>query len=128
EPMTGPGDRHGAEPGPYRVPITGPAARPKPSRGRQVGARVGHGLGRGAKAAARGTGAAGRATYRLTRRATRAEGAGETGLSRLIEVHGLHNAGDTVVAISLAGTLFFQVPSGEARGQVALFLLMTLLP
>jgi MFS family permease len=32
------------------------------------------------------------------------------------------------VAISLAGTLFFQVPSGEARGQVALFLALTMLP
>jgi Major Facilitator Superfamily len=126
--MTGPEDRQGTEPGAYQVPITGASARPRPSRGREVGAKVGHGLGRGARAAARQTGAAGRATYRLTRRATRAEGAGETGLSRLIEVHGLHNAGDTVVTISLAGTLFFQVPSGEARGQVALFLLMTLLP
>ena len=32
------------------------------------------------------------------------------------------------VAISLAGTLFFQVPTGEARGQVALFLGLTMLP
>ena len=32
------------------------------------------------------------------------------------------------VAISLAGTLFFTVPTGEARGQVALFLGLTMLP
>ena len=32
------------------------------------------------------------------------------------------------MAISLAGTLFFQVPTGEARGQVALFLGLTMLP
>lgn len=127
--MTSSDPRHESEPQTYQVPITGAAARPKPpGRGREVGAKVGRSLGRGARAAVHRTGAAGRATYRLTRRATRAEGAGETGLSRLIEVHGLHNAGDTVVAISLAGSLFFQVPSGEARGQVALFLLMTLLP
>ncbi len=127
--MTSPDPRQQDEPKTYRVPITGAAARPKPpGRGREVGAKVGRSLGRGARAAARKTTAAGRATYRLTRRATRAEGAGETGLFRLIEVHGLHNAGDTVVAISLAGSLFFQVPTGEARGQVALFLLMTLLP
>ena len=32
------------------------------------------------------------------------------------------------MAISLAGTLFFQVPTGEARGQVSLFLALTMLP
>ena len=62
------------------------------------------------------------------RRATRAEGAGESGLSRLIELHSFNAAGDAAVAISLAGTLFFQVPTGEARGQVALFLALTMLP
>ncbi|MGB5951974.1 MAG: MFS transporter, partial [Ornithinimicrobium sp.] len=89
---------------------------------------VGGGLGKGARAVGHGTSAAGRATFRTTRRATQAHGAGKTGLSRLIEIHGLHNAGDTIVAVSLAGSLFFQVPTGEARGQVALFLLLTLLP
>lgn len=37
-------------------------------------------------------------------------------------------AGDTLVAVALAGTLFFSVPSGEARGNVALYLLLTLAP
>lgn len=32
------------------------------------------------------------------------------------------------MAVSLAGTLFFTVPTGEARGQVATFLLLTMLP
>lgn len=128
-------DQHHDEPGAYPAPIRGVSARPRPSRAAVVGSRVGRGMGRGARvaargtsAAARGTSAAGRATYRATRRATHAHGAGQSGLSRLIEIHGLHNAGDAVVAISLAGTLFFQVPSGEARSQVALFLLLTLLP
>lgn len=89
---------------------------------------MGHGLGKGAKAVVHGTGVAGQSAYKLTRKATHADGAGSTGLSRLIEVHGLHNAGDAVVAIGLAGSLFFSVPTGEARGQVALFLLLTLLP
>ena len=62
------------------------------------------------------------------RRAARAEGAGDSGLSRLIEMHAFNAAGDAAVAISLAGTLFFQVPTGEARGQVALFLGLTMLP
>jgi MFS family permease len=61
-------------------------------------------------------------------RAARAEGAGESGLSRLIGLHACNAAGDTAVAISLAGTLFFQVPTGEARSQVALFLGLTMLP
>jgi hypothetical protein len=39
-----------------------------------------------------------------------------------------HVAGDTLVAIGLAGTLFFSVPSGEARGNVALYLALTLAP
>lgn len=112
-------------------PLTGASARPKPSAAAKVaqaGVTVGHGLSRGAKAVAHGTNVVGHSAYRVTRRATHAGGAGETGLSRLIEIHGLHNAGDAVVAISLAGTLFFSVPTGEARGQVALFLLLTLLP
>ena len=57
-----------------------------------------------------------------------AEGAGDSGLSRLIELHAFNAAGDAAVAISLAGTLFFQVPTDQARGQVALFLGLTMLP
>ena len=90
---------------------------------------------RGAGATARGArragGAMGRAagfTMRQTRRATHAEGAGDSGLSRLIELHAFNGAGDAAVAISLAGTLFFQVPTDQARGQVALFLGLTMLP
>jgi len=82
-------------------------------------------------AARRAGGATGRAagyTFRQARRATHAEGAGDTGLYRLIELHAFNAAGDAAVAISLAGTLFFQVPTGEARLQVAQFLAMTMLP
>ena len=67
-------------------------------------------------------------TLRQARRATHAEGAGDSGLSRLIELHAFNGAGDAAVAISLAGTLFFQVPTDQARGQVALFLGLTMLP
>jgi MFS family permease len=79
---------------------------------------------RGARAVGRAAGY----TYRQARRATRAEGAGESGLSRLIELHAFNAAGDAAVAIALAGTLFFQLPTGEARPQVAQFLLLTMLP
>ncbi|MEO6205843.1 MAG: MFS transporter [Mycobacteriales bacterium] len=69
-----------------------------------------------------------RAVATRVRRAARADGAGESGLSALIGLHALHAAGDAMVAVALAGTLFFSVPIGEARGRVALYLLLTLLP
>ncbi len=81
-----------------------------------------------ARRAGAATGRAAGYTYRQARRATRAEGAGDTGLYRLIELHAFNAAGDAAVAISLAGTLFFQVPTGEARLQVAQFLGLTMLP
>ncbi len=84
--------------------------------------------GRGLRSVARGTGRAGRYAVRTARRAAAAEGADTSGLSRLIELGALNAAGDAAVAISLAGTLFFQIPTGEARGQVALFLGLTMLP
>jgi MFS family permease len=86
--------------------------------------RVGAATGRVGAATGRAAGY----TYRQARRATRAEGAGDTGLYRLIELHAFNAAGDAAVAISLAGTLFFQVPTGEARLQVAQFLALTMLP
>jgi MFS family permease len=90
-----------------------------------AGARAtGHGL----RGATRATGRAGRFAVRQARRAARAEGAGDSGLSRLIEMHAFNTAGDAAVAISLAGTLFFTLPTGEARDQVALFLGLTMLP
>ena len=97
---------------------------PAPGRARAVG----RGFTAGVRATGRGFAGAARATGRTARRASEAEGAGESGLSRLIQMHFFNTAGDSAVAISLAGSLFFQVPSGEARGQVALFLALTMLP
>jgi MFS transporter len=65
---------------------------------------------------------------RVARRASRSGGAGESGLYRLLELHAFNAAGDAALTISLAGTLFFQAPSGQARGQIALFLGITMLP
>ena len=90
-----------------------------------TGARV---TGRGFASVARGTGRFSRFAFRSARRAAAAEGADASGLSRLIELGALNAAADAAVAISLAGTLFFQIPTGEARGQVSLFLALTLLP
>jgi MFS family permease len=47
---------------------------------------------------------------------------------RLLDLHALSCAGDTLVVIGLAGTIFFGVPAGEARGRVALYLLVTMVP
>lgn len=42
--------------------------------------------------------------------------------------HAASTAGDTLVTFALAGTLFFSVPTTEARGNVALYLLLTVAP
>jgi len=47
---------------------------------------------------------------------------------RLAQSHAGGVAGDTLVAMALAGSLFFSVPSTEARQNVALYLLITLAP
>ena len=116
---------------PEDAPEAPTGARPRGERARTMGRglRVGaRATARGAAGAARVTSRASRFTVRQAQRASEAEGAGESGLSRLIQMHFFNTAGDTAVAISLAGSLFFQVPSGEARGQVALFLALTMLP
>lgn len=63
-----------------------------------------------------------------TRTAVRSGGAGESGLASLIELHAVQAAADALVAVSLAGSLFFSVPVGEARGKVGLYLLTTMAP
>jgi MFS family permease len=92
-----------------------------------TGRRVAGATGRGIKRAGTATGSAATYTFRAARRASHAEGAGDSGLYRLIELHAFNAAGDAAVAVSLAGTLFFASP-GEARGHVALFLGLTMLP
>ncbi len=91
------------------------------------GRRLAGATSRGIRRTGQATSSAASYTFRQARRASRAEGAGDSGLYRLIELHAFNAAGDTAVAISLAGTLFFAQP-GEARGQVALFLGITMLP
>lgn len=68
------------------------------------------------------------AVARRIRRTTHAHGAGETGLGKLIELHAVHSAGDMLITIALASTIFFSVPTDEARGRVALYLAVTLAP
>ena len=118
-------DPHPSDPSPHAERPSGPAKARRVGQGVATGARA---TARGLRAAGRGTAKATRFTAVQARRASEAEGAGESGLSRLIQMHVFNTAGDAAVAISLAGSLFFQVPSGEARDQVALFLALTMLP
>jgi Major Facilitator Superfamily len=71
---------------------------------------------------------AGRFVGRSMLRARERGGGGETGMLRLLDLHAASCAGDTLVALGLAGTIFFSVPAGEARGRVALYLFVTMLP
>ncbi|MBG0565190.1 MFS transporter [Actinoplanes aureus] len=58
----------------------------------------------------------------------RARGAAnEIGMIRLFDLHAISCAGDALIAIGLAGTIF-SVPLGEARSKVALYLLITMVP
>ncbi|MEV7233784.1 MFS transporter [Streptomyces sp. NPDC051020] len=67
-------------------------------------------------------------TAKGIRRATHAHGAGESGLGKLIELHAVNGAGDVMVTVALASTVFFSVPTDEARGRVALYLAVTMAP
>lgn len=53
---------------------------------------------------------------------------GGMGFRDLAVAHVASTFGDTLVTIALAGTLFFSVPSTEARGNVVLYLLLTVAP
>ena len=132
--------------GPPSEPPYAPPSEPDPEGDRLSRARsserakaVGQGLGTGARATARGVRttavATGRVTGKLSRgavrnaqRAATAQGADESGLHRLIYLHAANAAGDAAVAISLATTVFFAGATSDARGQVALFLGLTMLP
>lgn len=48
--------------------------------------------------------------------------------TRLVRVQAASAAGDAMVAVALAGSLFFSIDPGAARGRVALYLLLTLAP
>ena len=60
--------------------------------------------------------------------ASRAGGAGESGLTKLIWAHAAHYTSDAMIAVCLAGTIFFSAARSEQRTQVALYLLVTMAP
>ncbi|SHN71331.1 hypothetical protein SAMN05660350_01882 [Geodermatophilus obscurus] len=68
------------------------------------------------------------AAVRRVQTASRADGAGQSGLARLLWVNALHMAGDAMIVVSLAGTLFFAATTDAQRSNVALYLLVTMAP
>src|SRR5215470_2294515 len=80
------------------------------------------------QSAARASAAAANGASRTLHRITSASGAGRTGLAHLIELSAAGSVGDGFVAVALAGTLFFSASVTEARGRVALALLITMAP
>lgn len=83
---------------------------------------------RGVRATASGTAKASRWVTRNVGSARKVGGANNPGMMRLLDLHAVSCAGDTLITIGLAGTIFFNVPVGEARGRVALYLLVTMVP
>ena len=90
--------------------------------------RAARGLGTGLSSAGRAGASAARGTGRGIRRMTQASGADRTGLDRLIELTAAGAAADAFVAVALAGTLFFSTSVDQARGRIALTLLITMAP
>jgi hypothetical protein len=93
-------------------------------RARRAGRSVYAASQRAGRVSAAAAGGAGRFVHRMSG----ASGAGRTGLSNLIELTAAGGIGDAFVAVALAGTLFFSTSVDQARGQVALALLITIAP
>jgi len=94
----------------------------------RVTARGGRAVAKGVQTTASGTTSASRWVGRNVGRARRRSGVNNAGMMRLLDLHAVSCAGDTLITIGLAGTIFFNVPAGEARGRVALYLLVTMVP
>ena len=111
--------------------VTRAAGRPRgadPADRRSGGTRAAGGVVRAVRAVGTGTVRGSRWLARSVRAIRDRGAAGEVGMIRLLDLHAASCAGDTLVAIGLAGTIFFSAPLGEARGKVALYLLVTMVP
>jgi len=110
----------GGRPAGYRQPPRTSAANATRS--------IGRGIRRAASGTARLTARTGRLAAAKAHAYTHSGGAGETGLARVTELHATNTIGDTVMALALAGTLFFNPQTAQARSEVAMFLLLTMVP
>lgn len=66
--------------------------------------------------------------YGLVQRAATADGADKSGLTALTWPVVANFAVDAAMAVALANTLFFAAATGESKGRVALYLLVTIAP
>nr|WP_174267019.1 MFS transporter [Mycolicibacterium sediminis] len=91
--------------------------------GQQAGERV-----TVTRAAAQRSREMGSRMYGLFHRAATADGADKSGLTALTYPVMANFAADSAMAVALANTLFFAAASGESKGKVALYLLITIAP
>lgn len=75
----------------------------------------------------RGRELTGRAVRRIGA-ASRSEGASESGLTGLVWTNATQMAADAMIAVCLAGTIFFSAATTQQRTNVALYLLITMAP
>jgi MFS family permease len=94
-----------------------------PSLGKTVGVGI-----REARRSARGANRVGRWVSRRVGVMRTRGGGGEVGMIRLLDLHAASCAGDTLVTMGLAGTVFFGATGDAARTNVALYLFVTMLP
>ncbi len=99
------------------------SAPPPPSVGAGAGERV-----TVTRAAAQRSREMGSKMYGLVHRAATADGADKSGLTALTWPVVANFAVDAAMAVALANTLFFAAASGESKGKVALYLLITIAP
>ena len=102
---------------------TEPERRTEPPRSTQAGERV-----TVTRAAAQRSREMGSRMYWLVQRAATADGADKSGLTALTWPVVANFATDAAMAVALANTLFFAAATGESKGKVALYLLITIAP
>jgi len=81
-----------------------------------------------ARGAANGTVRAARATTRRVIDLSKADGADESGLTSLIWNQVLSYGTDAMITVALAGTVFFGASTSAQRGNILLYLLITMAP
>jgi hypothetical protein len=106
------------------VPPSGPPVEPE-ARGATTAGGAALVIG---KSAINGTNRAARAITRTVIRASKADGAEESGLTALIWNQVLSYGTDAMITVALAGTVFFGASANAQRGNVLLYLLITMAP
>ncbi|KAA0107869.1 MFS transporter [Mycolicibacterium sp. P1-5] len=96
---------------------------PPPPGSRSTEDRVTRGRGAAMRSREMGT-----KVYSMVHRAATADGADKSGLTALTWPVVANFAVDAAMAVALANTLFFAAASGESKGKVALYLLITIAP